>query len=413
MTSVTHATVLQPGWLLTVAALWFSASAAQADAVTEWNLRAGEFVTASGLITQPACRVMAITHTAAFEAANAITRRYPSAAASGLEAPADASVEAAVAAAHRGALARLLPLQESAIDGAYKKALAAIAEGSAKDAGVAVGERAALEVLARRADDGAAAPESYRPATTAGRYVPTAIPATPQWSQRKPWLMSSGAQFRPGPPPALASAQWARDYNEVKAIGSKQSSLRSAEQTDIARFWTTTLPPIYHGVVRSVAELPGRQLMRNARLFAAVTQAIDDAMIAVFDAKYHHAFWRPITAIRNGDLDGNEATERDASWTPLIDTPMHPEYPCAHCIQAGVIGAILQAEIGAGPVPMLITASASANGAVRRWTSVGAFVQEVSNARVYGGMHYRNSTEVGTDMGRRIGTLAIQRFQAE
>ena len=413
MTSITLVTPLRPGRLLAIAALLFSAPAVWADAVTEWNLRAGEFVTASGLITQPACRVMAITHTAAFEAANAITRRYPSAAASRLEAPADASVEAAIAAAHRGALARLLPLQESAIDVAYKKALAAIADGAAKEAGIAVGERAALDVLARRADDGAVAPESYRPATTAGRYVPTAIPATPQWSQRKPWLMSSGAQFRPGPPPALASAQWARDYNEVKAFGSKQSSARSAEQTDIARFWTTTLPPIYHGVVRSVAEQPGRELMRNARLFAAVTQAIDDAMIAVFDAKYHHAFWRPITAIRNGDLDGNEATERDASWTPFIDTPMHPEYPCAHCVQAGAVGAVLQAEIGAGPAPMLSTASASANGAVRRWNSVDAFVQEVSNARIYDGVHYRNSTEVGTELGRRVGALAVQRLLSE
>jgi len=211
----------------------------------------------------------------------------------------------------------------------------------------------------------------------------------------------------------LGSERWARDFNEVKAIGSQRSTLRSAEQGDVARFWETTLPPIYHGVVRSVAEQPGRDLMRNARLFAAVTQAIDDAMIAVFDAKYHHAFWRPITAIRNGDIDGNDATERDAAWTPFINTPMHPEYPCAHCIQAGVIGTILEHEMGTGPVPPLTTTSVSAGGTARRWSSVEAFVQEVGNARVYGGIHYRFSTEVGTDMGRRIGALAVQRFVGE
>ncbi len=168
--------------------------------------------------------------------------------------------------------------------------------------------------------------------------MPTAIPVVPQWTQRKPWLMASAAQFRPGPPPALDSAIWARDYNEVKAMGARKGSSRSAEQTDIARFWEATMPSIYHGVVRSVAERPGRDITQNARLFAAVAQGMDDALVAVFDAKYHYNFWRPITAIRNGDKDGNDATERDASWPPFIDTPMHPEYPCAHCIVSATVG---------------------------------------------------------------------------
>jgi len=397
---------------LAVLAVVLGAQIARADAVTEWNARAGEFVTAAGLITQPASRVMAISHTAAFEAANAITQRYPPTGVR-IEAPAGASVEAAIAAAQRTVLSRLLPSQQAAIDNVYRTALEATADGVAKTTGVAVGERAALALLARRADDGADAPEAYRPTTTAGRYVPTTIPAVPQWPTRKPWLMSSPSQFRPGPPPALESARWARDYNEIKAIGNKTSTLRSAEQTEIARFWETTLPPIYHGVVRSVAEMPGRDLTRNARLFAAVTQAIDDAMIAVFDAKYHHGFWRPVTAIRNGDLDGNDATEREASWNAFINTPMHPEYPCAHCIQAGAVGAILQAEIGRGPQPLLSTTSSTAKGAMRRWSSVEDFVQEVGNARVYAGVHFRFSTEVGTEMGRRIGALAAQRVGGE
>jgi PAP2 superfamily len=397
--------------MLALGAALCAAPAVRADVVTEWNERAGEFVASSGLLTQPANRVMAIAHTAAFEAANAITRRYASAgAAASLDAPRGASVDAAIAAAHRTALSRLLPAQQAAIDAAYQKTLATIAGGTAKDAGVALGERAAQDVLARRADDGAAAPEAYRPFTAPGRWVPTAMPAAPQWPQRKPWVMTSAAQFRPGPPPALTSERWARDYNEIKALGGAGSTQRSAEQSAIARFWETTLPAIYYGAVRSVAEQPGRDLMRNARLFCALTQAIDDALIAVFDAKYHYALWRPVTAIRNGDNDGNDATERDPSWTPFLATPMHPEYPCAHCIQAGVIGAFLQHEIGSGAQPVLATRSSSAGGAERRWTSVQALVQEVGNARVYGGMHYRFSAEAGTEMGQRIAALAIQRL---
>jgi hypothetical protein len=397
---------------LAVQALVF-APAARADAITEWNVRDGEFVRAAGIGTPPAVRIMAIAHTAAFEAAQAITKRYPAASRVRLEASPQASVDAAIAAAHRTSMMRLLPAQQAAIDSAYQSALSRIADGPAKEDGIAVGEKAALAVIALRSEDGASEPAAYRPHTAAGKYVPTTMPSVPQWPQRKPWIMTSASQFRPGPPPALDSERWARDYNEIKAVGSKNSSVRTPEQTSIATFWSETLPPIYHGVVRSVAETPGRDVMRNARLFAALTQAMDDALIAVFDAKYHYGLWRPITAIRNGNIDGNDATERDAAWTPFIDTPMHPEYPCAHCIQAGTVGAVLQAEIGKATTPSLATSSRVANGAVRRWTSVDAFMQEVANARVYDGVHYRFSTEVGLDMGKRIGALAMQRFLGE
>jgi hypothetical protein len=154
--------------------------------------------------------------------------------------------------------------------------------------------------------------------------------------------MTSADQFRPGPPPSLTSDLWARDCNEIKALGAKNSTHRSAEQTDIARFWADIVSLPYFPVVRSVATAPGREPTQNARVLAVAAQAIDDALIAVFDAKYHYNFWRPITAIRNGDTDGNDATERDASWLPFIDTPMHPEYPCAHCILSAAVGAVLQ-----------------------------------------------------------------------
>jgi hypothetical protein len=382
---------------------------ARADVVTDWNVKACDIVVEARLGPPPANRVLAIVNIAVYEAVNAITGRYP---ASGLnqEAARGASVEAAVAAANRATLAKLVPSQQAAIETVYHAALAIIADGPAKTAGIAVGEKASTAILAARADDGAARGETYRPYTTAGVYVPTVIPAVPHWTQRKPWLMASPAQFRPGPPPPLTNKVWARDYNEIKALGGKTSTQRTAEQTGIARFWEATLPPIYHGVVRSVVTVPGREITQNARLFMAVTQAMDDALIAIFDAKYHYNFWRPVTAIRNGDMDSNDATERDPSWTPYIETPMHPEYPCAHCIVAAAVGTVLRAEIGAGPMPTLTTTSYTAKGAARSWTKIDDFMQEVANARIYDGVHYRTSTEVGMAMGIQIGELAAAKY---
>jgi hypothetical protein len=394
-------------WMLLPAAmaLLLAGPMALADVVTDWNVTAADITFAAGLGPPPANRTLALVQTAVYEAVNAITKRYPPDRVAP-NAASDASVAAAVAAANRAMLSRLVPSQQVAVDKASVIALGAIADGPAKTAGIAVGEQAAAAVLAWRADDNAAAPERYRPATTAGAYVPTVIPAAPQWPQRKPWVMSSCDQFRPAPPPALTSLVWARDYNEIKAVGAKNSTTRTPAQTEIARFWEATAPTIYYPLVRSVANMAGREVTQNARLLATTAEAIDDAMIAVFDAKYYYNFWRPVTAIRNGDIDGNDATERDAGWLPFIDTPMHPEYPCAHCIVSAAVGAVLVAEIGSGPTPPLSTTSPTAPGVVRSWTKIDDFVQEVANARVYDGVHYRNSTEVGTAMGKRIGALA-------
>jgi len=386
-------------------ALLLATPIARADVVTDWNVAAADITVAATPAAPPSNRTLALVQTAVYEAVNAITKRYPPDRVT-LQVPPGASVDAAVAAANRSVLSRLVPSQQAAIDKAYAAALGAIADGPAKTAGITVGEQAAAAVLAWRADDGAATAEQYRPHTTAGVYVPTVIPAVPQWPQRKPWVMASCDQFRPGPPPALTSATWARDYNEIKAVGGKSSTTRTAEQTAIARFWEATAPTIYYPVVRSVANVAGRDVTQNARLFALTAQAIDDAMIAVFDAKYYYNFWRPVTAIRNGDIDGNDATERDAGWVPFIDTPMHPEYPCAHCIVSGAVAGVLIVEIGAAPAPLLSATSPTAPGVVRSWTKVDDFTQEVANARIYDGVHYRNSAEVGTAMGKQIGALA-------
>jgi len=395
--------------LVPVAAVWLAVPAAHADVVTDWNTRANNIVSAAKLPPHPSYRTLAMVQAAVYEAVNAITRVYPAERVK-LKAASGASVDAAVAEANRVILSKLVPAQQTAIDLAYQSALSAIPADRARSDGLVAGNKAAVAILASRADDGAAAPEQYRPQTTPGNYVPTVIPAAPQWPHRKPWVLASADQFRPGPPPALTSERWARDFNEVKTLGAGNSTRRRPEQTNVARFWEATGPAIYFPVVRSVASAPGREITRNARLLAAAGVAMDDALTAVMDAKYHYHFWRPITAIRNGDLDGNDATKRESSWTPLINTPMHPEYPCAHCILAGSVGAVLQAEIGNGAVPVLTTTSPAAQGAARSWTKINDFVEEVANARIYDGVHYRYSTEVGTAMGKKIGELAAATY---
>jgi hypothetical protein len=380
---------------LLAAAAVITTPLARADAITDWNVKTGELITEAKIGTPPAVRVMAIVQTAAHDA----LRRSP----------ADGAV-AAVAAAHRVTLTRLLPAQQPLIDAAYQHAIGALPDGAARSGGIAAGEAAAQAVLAARADD-VIAPEAYRPHTSAGTYVPTAAVAVPQWPQRKPWLLASASQVRPAAPPALASATWARDFNEVKEFGGRSSTRRSADQTEAARFWDYSLPAIYHGVVRSVAQQPGRDLAANARLFATVAQAMDDALIAVFDAKYHYAFWRPVTAIRNADQDGNDATVREPNWVSLIDAPLHPEYPSAHSSLAAAVATVLGAELGKGPTPVLATSSPTARGATRQWAALDDFVREVSNARIHGGIHYRHSTDTGEAIGRRIGALAIERLK--
>jgi hypothetical protein len=398
--------LIRAGIGLLVVMILAGAPGAHADIVTDANAKAADVV--SRLPAPPiTVRMMAIVQVSVFEAVNAVTGRYPPQRAKLGPAP-GASVEAAVAAATRTALSKLMPAQQAAIDADYQALLASVPDGPAKAAGIALGEQAATAIVALCADDGMVAPDVYRPHAAAGVYVPTVGPAVPHWGKRRPWVMPRGDHFRPGPPPSLPSDTWARDYNEIKAVGSKTSTQRTPEQTAIAKFWEATAPAVYWPVARSVAGMPGRDVTDNARLLAVAAMAMDDGLIAVFDAKYTYNLWRPVTAIRNGDLDGNNATDRDPGWTPFIDTPMHPEYPCAHCIVSGALGAVLEADIGSGPTPRLSSASSTAGGAVRTWTSVGDFTKEVAEARIYDGVHYRTSTEVGSAMGKKIGELAVK-----
>ena len=392
-----------------VAATFLIPSACPADGVLDWNEVALARIVAAKQGPPDGARTMAMMHVAMFEAINAVEHRYQPYAFRG-RAPAGTSAEAAAAAAAAAVLAKVFPDQAQAVEAAYATSLAAIPDGDAKTSGIALGKDVGAECLTMREKDGTGVTASYRPRTTPGVYVTTMMPVSAEWPKVRPWFMTSGSQFRPGPPPSLASADWARDYNEIKSVGARQSTTRSAQQTEVARFWTVVGAPSWNPVVRSLALSGHLSLVDNARLFALVNMAASDAFVAVFDAKYAHHFWRPVTAIRNGDLNGNDATTLDAEWVPLVDTPMHPEYPCAHCITAGAIGEVLEAQFGKGEVPPITMTSPTAPGVTHRWTRISDYVQEVDNARVWGGIHYRNSTEVGEAMGRKIGALAVRNF---
>jgi hypothetical protein len=397
----------EPLTLLMIALSLTCASPGRADIVTDWELKTAQLTLDARIPPPDANEVVATTEVSVSDALTAITGKHSPLLVKLNPLP-TASVDATVAAASHVVLLKMLPGQQAAIDAAYVAAIEKIPDNNTKISGIDLGTRAAEAVLLARA--GPKAQETYRPVTSPGQYVPTTIPASLTVAQRKMWVLTSCDQFRPGPPPALDSELWARDYNEIKAIGAKTQSTRTPEQTEIARFWEAVNPIVYVQVAQSVARMPGRDPASNAHLLAVVAMASDDALSSVFDAKYTYNFWRPVTAIRNGDKDGNDATERDASWLPFIDTPMHPEYPCAHCIVSATVATVLKAALGGTPSPTLTSNSYTAPGKPRSWDSPDAFMQEVALARIYDGVHYRNSTEVGSGMGIKIGELAAAKF---
>ncbi len=347
-------------------------------------------------------RKMAIVHTAMFDAVNSIEGRYTPYKIKVPAPPGSSSEAAAVAAAHT-AVVHVCPGSKATLDEYYTAFLAQIPDGSGKVAGIAIGKKVASEIIALRAADGADAASRHRPSTSAGQYAPPTQYGS-RWSSVTPWVMANASQFRPAAPPQLTSEEWARDYNEIKEIGGKKSTLRTLEQADIARFYSTNLPAI---IVRQLASAPGRSLIENARLYALVFTASADVFIAVFDAKFTFKFWRPVNAIANGDTDGNDNTTRDLLWEPLIASPPDPEYPCGHCALAGAVGAVLESEFGKGTVPVVIDVPGFFP---RRWASITDVVNEDSAARIYGGVHFRTSTVVGQELGRKIGELAVQQY---
>ena len=389
-------------------AMGLAASAAHADIVADW----ADATTRIATDGPNTIRTIALTQSSVYEAVNAITKKYPRDLVNLGDAN-GASIDAAVAAASHAVLIHEdLDLRKQ-IDEIYQKVLAQSRDDEARRKGIAVGERAAADVLSKHTDD-IGPIEPYRPFTTPGRYVVTTFPLGYAVAQHKPWFLKSASQFRPGPPPSLKSAQWASDYNEVKKLGAVESKWRTIEQTNVGRFWATALPDIHVGVVSSLARAPGREVTRNARLFAAAMGALNDTEIAVFETKYHYNFWRPVTAIRNGDLDGNPDTERDPDWTPLIVTPIQPEYPCAHCMIASTIATVIRADLGKeAPSPTLSTKSNTLPGVTRTWKSPEDVVAEVRAARVYCGVHYKTSADVGFHMGEQVGKVVAAAYGME
>jgi len=379
---------------------------ASADVVSDWNAMAVASGYAAGLLPPAHMRNVALVHVALFDAINSIAPRYTPYRVR-LPAEPGTSRDAAAAAAAHFLLIRMYPGQAKELDALLQSSLSGVPNGQSRERGMQLGEQVAAAILAERKADGSEAPNTYRPFTTPGTYVPTLFPIATSWGSVKPFALKTGSQFRPAGPYALTSSQWTADYNEVKRMGAKTGSQRSAEQTEIARFWEYTGPGTYNPVVRQVAAAKQLQLSESARLFALVAMAGADAMIAVMDAKYAYNFWRPVTAIRNGDLDGNDATDRDPAWEPFITTPMHPEYPCAHCITQAAVATVLEAEFG-NAVPTITLTSPTAPGASRHYVRLSDYVAEVVNARVYDGVHYRISGEVGAAMGRQIGAYTVQ-----
>jgi hypothetical protein len=343
---------------------------------------------------------IATVQVAVYDAVMAITGTHQPFATTPIAPAAGASIEAAVNEAAYRVLLGLFPSRSANYQALYDSELAKIADGSAKARGIALGAEVARATLALRANDGrSVALAPFVAGTEVGQFQPS----NPNLAGRinpyiRPFALSSVDQFRPEPPPALTSALYAADLNEVKAYGGAVSALRTAEQLEIARF-NTESPAVQ--APRNLRRLATTQdnIAENARLLAMLTVAYADASLACFDAKYTYLFWRPRTAIPLADLDGNPATVADAGWLPVVPTPNHPEYPAAHACALGSISETLRGFFGTKKIAFDWDSTVTAT--TRHYSTTDEFIREAMDARVWGGMHFRNSTEVGAHIGRK------------
>jgi hypothetical protein len=367
--------------------------------ITDWNAVAFDIMRAGNVDGAPAARTLAILHVSMADAVNTTQSRYTRYAYRGKLQP-EASPDSAAASAARAALVTLFPAQRATIEEVYAAKMRAITDGPGKDAGATIGAEAAAAVIADRADDKASVPDTYRPVTTAGAWIPTTPPLTAQYARVKPWGFERPDQFRPGPPPALTGAEYARDYNETKTLGGTRSTQRTQEQTEAVKFWSQpNLGLAWHQAARQLAIGRRLELAECARLFALLSMAHANTFIVDWDAKFHYNFWRPVTAIRNGDIDGNDSTERDAGWSPLNATPMHPEYPSQAAIQAGAASAVFAAVLGDLSASALIIVDSADPKIARQFASVAALAEEQRMVRIWGGIHFRSSLQASDQMG--------------
>ena len=376
-----------------------------ADAVTDWNAHMRTAVQTQGAHHQ--ARYAAIMHLAVYDAVNSITKQYTPYLGYVPASPGASAEAAAVAAGHR-VLRHYFPGNAVTLDAAREVSLASIADGPAELAGISVGEAAAAAMIAHRANDGAFTTVPYTPVADVGYWQPTppafAAAVGANWGKVTPFAMESGDQFRSEPPPALTSNTYARDYREVKSIGGVVSAERPQDRTDIARYMAQTSPTqLFNDVAVQLSRTHGLTLSENARTFALMNMAVADASIALFEAKYFYNFWRPLTAIRNGDLDRNARTEPDSGFISLVNAPAYPSYPSGFGALCNAARPVLEDVFGKGRHSITLP------GTGLQYRNLRHLTDDVADARVYGGIHFRFEQDAAEVLGERVAQYVMKK----
>lgn len=379
---------------------------AAADVVVDWNQIMLSTIGGQNPFAQ--ARFAAITQLAVFEAVNACTKRYQPYLGT-VAAPDGASAEAAAAAAAHGVLMFYFPAQAATLDARLSQSLASIPEGPSKWDGVAVGEAAATAMIDLRAADGAAPPETFLPGSTDPGVWQTTPPAFGpgillHWRDLMPFGIKSSDQFRSVPPPDLTSAVYTRSFQEVKAVGGVDSTARPQDRSDVARFFAAASAAYAWNVaLQQVATAQGRSSTFHARVFALLNMAISDGLVSSMETKYHYLLWRPVTAIRAADIDGNSATDVDAGWTPFIATPSFPSYPSAHASASYAALAVAERFFSAGRHHKFLLTHPAVPGITLTYRSFRDLADDIDDARVYGGIHFRFDQVAGAKQGLAVG----------
>jgi len=375
----------------------------RAGEVVRWNRLATDAAVAEQIDPLTESRVFAITHAAMHDALNAIDRRYEPYR-EGVAAAPGALPEAAVAAAAHAALIELMPARKADFDLQFAETIAQIKDKRAAAAGMQVGRQAAARLLALRRDDGASRPVAHPAGTKAGEYRPTPPDFTPalfaHWGKVQPFVLKSSSQFRPAAPLAPTSARARAEIEEVRAIGGKTSALRSAEQSEISRYWYESSPQGWNRITREVEASRGLDEWQSARLFALVNLAMAEGYIGGFEAKYHFNYWRPATAIRESG---------DASWLPDLDTPPVPDYPSTHTVLGAAAAAVLARFFDTDMVSFSMTSGAPYAGITRRFWSFSEAAQENGASRILAGIHFATAVRGGYVQGDLIGAWTYDR----
>jgi hypothetical protein len=403
-----------------IASLSFGSAAAGADVVLDWNAIAVNTAVANKKNPFAQARYVAIVQLAVFEAVNAITGDYQPYLRI-IIAPPDASAEAAAIEAAYRVLSSYFPASQKTLYVDRTNSLASIPDGQAKIYGIATGDAAALAMIILRKNDGSSPPQFKVPGPPVpGEWAGKATPSCPivngiavgvgfQWQNVTPFGIPSASAFLLGPPPELPSNEYAKVYNEVMTVGSLDSTERPPDRADVALFYAASSPTqVFNQAAQQVALEQGRSLSENARALALINMAMSDSLVASFLNKYHYNFWRPETAIHAGDTDGNPKTDPDPNWVPFIVTPCFPSYPSNHGSAGNGAAEVLRRLYGEAGHSITLTNPAVPN-IVLQYTSFKQITDDISDARVYGGIHFRSDQEAGADLGRAVGTSVFKK----